>query len=175
MTREHGSEPVVWTSAREWERVLLASWMHSLALISSHGFRSLIYQFRRLRYARMKDRSRYRDTVRGKTVEMKWKTYETQQAHGQRRLSAPCAHFRREEADHNGNKPVRPKTPTLSPDLRVKDRPWSTAGRSGAYWTTRFSTESNASPRGLDGQYAGTRLDSIIARGSWGKSRLITE
>ena len=74
------------------------------------------------------------------------------------------------------NEPVRPRIPTRSPAFKENDTSCSTAGSSGAYLMTRFSTARN----GLlllfsvfdDGQYAGARLDFITAGGSCGKSRL---
>ena len=70
------------------------------------------------------------------------------------------------------NEPVRPRRPTRSPAFRVNDTSWSTAGRSGAYLMTRFSATRRESFLVFDGQYAGTRWDSITAGGSCGKSRL---
>ena len=41
--------------------------------------------------------------------------------------------------------PVLPSNPTRSPPFKVNDTSWRTAGRSGAYFTVRFSTEISAS------------------------------
>ena len=64
------------------------------------------------------------------------------------------------------NTPVRPNKPTLSPAFNVKDTSCKTAGRSGAYLISRFSTTTRESLRVLEGQYAGARFDSMIAGGS---------
>ena len=69
-------------------------------------------------------------------------------------------------------KPVRPSSPTRSPAFRVKEIFCSTAGSSGAYLMTRSSTTIIESLFELDGQYAGALLDSMIAGGSCGRSRL---
>ena len=74
------------------------------------------------------------------------------------------------------NEPVRPRIPTRSPAFKENDTSCSTAGRSGAYLMSRFSTTRKALLLLFsvfdDGQYAGTRLDFITAGGSCGKSRL---
>jgi hypothetical protein len=67
--------------------------------------------------------------------------------------------------------PVRPNRPTRSFAFSVNDTPWRTGGSSGAYLTTRSSTTTRASLSVLEGQYAGGRRDSIIGRGSCGRSR----
>lgn len=68
--------------------------------------------------------------------------------------------------------PVRPNNPIRSPAFNVNEMPWSTAGKSGAYLISKFSTAIRESLFVLDGQYAGTRLDSMMAGGSWGRLRL---
>ena len=70
------------------------------------------------------------------------------------------------------NPPVRPSNPTRSPAFSLKDTSWSTAGSSGAYLTSRFSTTTRESLLEFDGQYAGTRLFSITAGGSCGRLKL---
>jgi hypothetical protein len=70
--------------------------------------------------------------------------------------------------------PVRPKRPTRSLALRLKETPCKTAGNSGAYLMTRSSTLMRASLLALDGQYAGGRLDSMTAGGSCGRSKYST-
>ena len=49
-----------------------------------------------------------------------------------------------------------------------------TAGSSGAYLMVKFSTLISESLVVLEGQYAGGRLDSMMAGGSCGKSRYST-
>jgi hypothetical protein len=68
--------------------------------------------------------------------------------------------------------PVRPKSPTFSLGLTSKDTPCNTAGKLGAYLMTRLLTDIIALLSELiEGQYAGGRLPSTIAGGSWGSSR----
>lgn len=66
----------------------------------------------------------------------------------------------------NVDKPVRPKRPTLSPAFKVNETLCKTAGKSGAYLISRSSTTMSELLLELDGQYAGTRLDSMTAGGS---------
>ena len=72
--------------------------------------------------------------------------------------------------------PVRPKRPTRSLALSWKDTPCRTGGSSGAYLTTRSSTDNRDSLFVLvaEGQYAGGRFPSMIAAGSCGRSRYST-
>jgi hypothetical protein len=69
-------------------------------------------------------------------------------------------------------KPVRPSRPTLSPAFSEKETSCRTAGKSGAYLTTKFSTIISESFGVFEGQYAGTLLESMMVGGSWGKFRL---
>lgn len=71
--------------------------------------------------------------------------------------------------------PVRPRSPIFSRGLIWNETPWSTAGNSGEYFTTRFSTEMRAASSCVGaGQYAGGLDDSISAGGSCGKSKYST-
>jgi hypothetical protein len=68
--------------------------------------------------------------------------------------------------------PVRPKSPIFSLGLTSKDTPCNTAGKLGAYLMTRLLTDIIALlPELIEGQYAGGRLPSTIAGGSWGSSK----
>jgi len=66
----------------------------------------------------------------------------------------------------DGSEPVRPSRPTLSPAFKEKDTLWRTAGNSGAYWITKFSTVIRRLLGVFDGQYAGTLFESMTAGGS---------
>ena len=104
-------------------------------------------------------------------------THKSENAHGQRRFSTSYpeeSQTLEKRTDQNQNEPVRPRRPTRSPAFKLNDTLCSTAGRSGAYLMIRFSTTRRESFSVVDGQYAGTRRDSITAGGSCGKSRLET-
>ena len=102
-------------------------------------------------------------------------TYKSKNAHGQRRFSTSYPKEVKQLINVQiqvKNEPVRPRRPTRSPAFKVNDTSCSTAGRSGAYLMIRFSATRRESFSPFDGQYAGTRWDSITAGGSCGKSRL---
>ena len=74
--------------------------------------------------------------------------------------------------NQRANWPVRPNKPTRSPAFNIKETLCKTAGKSGAYLISKSSTVIKKSLLELDGQYAGTRLDSMMAGGSCGSLRL---
>ena len=70
--------------------------------------------------------------------------------------------------------PVLPKRPIRSLAPSWKETFFNTGGSSGAYLTTKSSTLIKGFALVLEGQYAGGRLDSMMAGGSWGRSRYST-
>jgi hypothetical protein len=70
--------------------------------------------------------------------------------------------------------PVLPKRPIRSLAPSWKETFFNTGGSSGAYLTTKSSTLIKGFELVLEGQYAGGRFDSMMAGGSWGRSRYST-
>lgn len=96
-------------------------------------------------------------------------TYESKDAHRERGFATAYHNIAISGEKQYGDDqyvPVRPNNPTRSPAFSLKEIPCKTAGRSGAYLISRFSTLMSESLLELEGQYAGTRLDSMTAGGS---------
>jgi hypothetical protein len=93
-------------------------------------------------------------------------THETQETLSQCRLSTACRNSQAQLKVPWDYVPVRPSNPTRSLAFRLKDTLCRTGGSSGAYLIVRSSTTSRLSFAELEGQYAGTRLDSMMDGGS---------